>query len=54
MFEQIKKLFKPKQCIICKQKPQAPRKYYSDWGEEVLVCEKCVPYAERRALRKKV
>lgn len=52
MLEKLKQLFTPKQCAICKQKPQEPRPYYNDQGEKVLVCQKCVPYAERRAMRR--
>ncbi len=47
------RLFKKKKCAICGQKTVRPTEYIDDRGEKVLVCYKCVPYAERRAFRKK-
>ncbi|SFJ25260.1 hypothetical protein SAMN04487936_101450 [Halobacillus dabanensis] len=52
MFERLKRLFIPKQCAICKMKPTQPQKYINDQKETVLVCRKCISYAERRAMRK--
>ena len=43
-----------KKCYFCNQR--IPRKevrhYVDDVGKKINVCEKCVIYAERRALRK--
>ncbi|MDL4841049.1 hypothetical protein [Aquibacillus rhizosphaerae] len=46
-------LFKTKKCYICNQKAVQPKNYIDDQGNDVLVCYKCVEYAERRALRKR-
>ncbi|GGM41827.1 hypothetical protein GCM10011351_29920 [Paraliobacillus quinghaiensis] len=48
----LKKLFGSKNCYVCGQKASQPQKYLDDKGKIVYVCYKCVPYAERRALRK--
>ncbi|WP_198663124.1 MULTISPECIES: hypothetical protein [Paraliobacillus] len=48
----LKGLFAPKRCYICGQKASQPQTYLDDQGKKVQVCYKCVPYAERRALRK--
>ncbi|CQR46013.1 hypothetical protein BN1058_00256 [Paraliobacillus sp. PM-2] len=48
----LKQLFPSKKCYICGQKATKPQTYVTDQGESVRVCYKCVPYAERRALRK--
>ncbi len=45
-------LFKKKKCAMCGQKAVKPTEYRNDGGAKVLVCHKCVPYAERRAFRK--
>ncbi len=42
-----------KKCAVCKKKAIEPRKYYDDQHKAVLVCVKCVDYAERRAFRKR-
>ncbi|WP_226037063.1 hypothetical protein [Aquibacillus saliphilus] len=52
MFDSLKKLFSPKKCHICHEKAVKPEPYIDDQGNNVVVCYKCVPYAERRALRK--
>lgn len=48
----LKKWFAPKRCYICNQTATKPQAYLTDQGETVRVCYKCIPYAERRALRK--
>ncbi|MCT2537745.1 hypothetical protein NC661_12650 [Aquibacillus koreensis] len=48
----LSRIFSKRRCYICNQKPQQAQKYIDDQGNEVLVCYKCVTYAERRALRK--
>ena len=53
MFERLKHLFYSKPCAICNKKPTQPQNYIDDQGRNVLVCRQCVPYAERRAMRKK-
>lgn len=53
MFDFIKKLVQPQKCAICHNKLERPTTYYNDRNEQVKVCYKCVPYAERRAYRKK-
>ncbi|WP_167506132.1 hypothetical protein [Halobacillus faecis] len=53
MLKKLKNLFSRKSCAICKKKPVDPKSYYDDEGEAVLVCKSCVPYAERRAMRKR-
>jgi len=40
-------------CAICGKKAVEPRKYYNDRGKPIRVCRMCVPYAERRAFRKR-
>lgn len=42
-------LFKRK-CYFCNQRTSQRRMcgYYNDAGKKIRVCEKCVPYAERR------
>jgi hypothetical protein len=42
-----------KKCGICNKKAQDPRKYFNDIGRPIVVCGKCVPYAERRAFRRR-
>lgn len=44
--------FQPK-CAICGKKASQPRKYMNPQGKPVKVCSLCVPYAERRAFRKR-
>lgn len=44
---------KPQKCVICHGRPERAQLYYDDQGQKVKVCYKCVPYAERRAFRKK-
>jgi hypothetical protein len=44
-------LFGSKKCAICQQKAEEPRKYFDDKGKPIVVCYKCVSYAERRAFR---
>jgi hypothetical protein len=38
-------------CAICRQKAEDARKYFDDQGKAIVVCAKCVMYAERRAFR---
>ncbi|MDF2924571.1 MAG: hypothetical protein K0R57_3485 [Paenibacillaceae bacterium] len=45
-------LFQSK-CAICGKKAVQPRKYLNPQGKAVKVCSLCVPYAERRAYRKR-
>ncbi|MCA0972142.1 hypothetical protein LCM20_16160 [Halobacillus litoralis] len=49
----LKRWLTPKSCAICNKKPKDPERYVDDAGREVLVCRKCVGYAERRAMRKR-
>lgn len=53
MFDYMKSLFKRKKCAICGKNAEKPANYYDDKGEKVVVCFQCVPYAERRAFRKR-
>ncbi len=39
-------------CYICKSAAKAPRQYLDDRGQRIVVCQKCMSYAERRAYRK--
>jgi hypothetical protein len=45
-------LFRNK-CAICGHKAVQPRRYFDDKGKPIKVCSNCVPYAERRAFRKR-
>ncbi|MBM7573483.1 hypothetical protein JOC48_004047 [Aquibacillus albus] len=45
-------LFGRKKCYICKGKAERAQTYENDNGEKILVCYKCVTYAERRAFKK--
>ncbi len=40
-------------CAVCGKKAKDARNYVDDMGKAIKVCEKCVPYAERRAFRKR-
>jgi ribosome-binding protein aMBF1 (putative translation factor) len=40
-------------CAICGKKASQPRKYLNAEGKPVKVCALCVPYAERRAFRRR-
>ncbi len=42
-----------KKCAICKKKERKSVKYIDDQGKHVDICYLCVPYAERRAYRKR-
>ncbi|WP_162473339.1 hypothetical protein [Planococcus sp. CAU13] len=42
-----------KKCAVCKKKAAEPRKYFNEVNKPIVVCEKCVMYAERRAFRKR-
>lgn len=42
-----------KKCDLCKQIAKEPRKYYNDRNKAVIICVKCVVYAERRAFLKR-
>ncbi|WP_171038141.1 hypothetical protein [Aquibacillus sediminis] len=53
MFKWFKRLMQPKTCAICHNKLERSQDYMNDAGETISVCYKCVPYAERRAFRKK-
>ncbi|REJ10464.1 hypothetical protein DYE48_02990 [Halobacillus trueperi] len=53
LLKHLKSLFTRKSCVICKKGDVDPESYYNDEGEAVLVCRSCVPYAERRAMRKR-
>ncbi|SDK34510.1 hypothetical protein SAMN05216243_2810 [Sediminibacillus albus] len=46
-------LFKKKKCAMCGQKAAKPTEYINDREEKVIICYKCVPYAERRAFRRR-
>ena len=39
-------------CAVCGNKAVTPRKYYNQENKAIVVCDKCVMYAERRAFRK--
>lgn len=43
-----------KKCYFCNGRisKNKIRHYVDDAGKKIYVCEKCVPYAERRAFRK--
>lgn len=43
----------PSKCAVCGRKAKESRKYYNSQGKPVKVCIPCVPYAERRAFRKR-
>ncbi|MBB5174277.1 hypothetical protein [Texcoconibacillus texcoconensis] len=47
----FKKLFGTT-CGICKKKTKSYQGYLNDDGKPIDICLQCVPYAERRALRK--
>lgn len=51
MLKRLKNLFKPKQCYFCKRKQKPLTEYYLG-NEKVAVCNLCIEYAERRALKK--
>jgi uncharacterized OB-fold protein len=40
-------------CAVCGKRAMQPRNYLDDKGRPIKVCASCVPYAERRAFRKK-
>jgi hypothetical protein len=40
-------------CAVCGKKAVEPRKYFDDKAKPIKVCKNCVPYAERRAFRKR-
>jgi hypothetical protein len=46
------KLFGTK-CAICGKRVTQARNYIDDHGKPIKICANCVPYAERRAFRKR-
>lgn len=44
--------FRKKPCHFCQKKTSFMQTYLSDSGKQIKVCEKCLEYAERRALKK--
>jgi hypothetical protein len=40
-------------CAVCNKKAKESRNYFNDKGKPIVVCLKCIPYAERRAYRKR-
>ncbi|WP_171038142.1 hypothetical protein [Aquibacillus sediminis] len=53
MFKWLKKLVQQQTCAFCHNKLERSQDYINDVEETISVCYKCVPYAERRAFRKK-
>ncbi|GAJ99784.1 hypothetical protein JCM19055_2818 [Geomicrobium sp. JCM 19055] len=48
----FKRLFQRKSCFFCKGKTPHMKRYLTLEKDTVLVCEKCLEYAERRAFQK--
>ncbi len=40
-------------CALCGKKAREARNYVDEKGQPIKVCKMCVPYAERRAFRKR-
>lgn len=52
MLEKLQNLFKRRGCHFCKSRTPYMRDYYDENDTHVIVCEKCLEYAERRAFRR--
>lgn len=48
----LQNLFTRKKCVFCQSRKGFMKTYVNDQGKPVRVCEKCLEYAERRAMKK--
>ncbi|SDI53696.1 hypothetical protein SAMN04488123_10335 [Natribacillus halophilus] len=52
MLDKLRNPFRKKRCHFCKMSTPYMRDYYDEHDNRVVVCEKCLEYAERRAFRR--